>query len=100
MTSILASGYLDKTNQLWDISSGQRIRTFEGGHTAVYWFCWSLDLMDNGQILASDGWDQKYGIGIGQVQNCWAKSVFEAYKRQSKHPLKGILTKSSVLNRF
>jgi WD40 repeat protein len=52
---ILASGSLDKTLKLWNISNGQLIRSLTG-HTD--WILWSVDLLeDGGQTLVSGSYD-------------------------------------------
>ena len=53
-SNILASGSEDSTIKLWDVTSGQLIRTLTG-HTN--WISWSVDLINNGQTLVSGSQD-------------------------------------------
>jgi WD40 repeat protein len=63
----LASGSVDKTIKLWDITSGQLIRTLTG-HTSD--ILWSVDLLNNGQTLVSGSFDQTIKLWNWSTGEC------------------------------
>ncbi len=64
----MASGSHDKTIKLWDMKSGQLIRTLTG-HTE--WIGWSVDLL-NSQTLVSGG-------SLDQTIKLWNWSTGECF---------------------
>ncbi len=67
---ILASGSHDQTIRLWDINTGQTLRTLQG-HTS---WVWSVVFADVGQTLISGGADQTaklWDVGSGQCIRTW-----------------------------
>jgi WD40 repeat protein len=65
--SILASGSWDKTIKLWDITTGQLIRTLTN-HTNAIWH--SVDLINNGQTLVSGSTDQTIKLWNWSTGEC------------------------------
>ena len=66
--SILASGSWDKTIKLWDIPTGQLIRTLTG-HTSGIW--WSVDLL-NSQTLVSGSRDGTIKLWNWSTGECFS----------------------------
>jgi WD40 repeat protein len=64
--SILASGSDDTTIKLWDITTGQLIRTLTG-HTS--WILWSVDLL-NSQTLVSSSLDETIKLWNWSTGEC------------------------------
>jgi WD40 repeat protein len=64
----LASGSSDTTIKLWDITSGQLIRTLTG-HTD--YIQWSVDLL-NSQTLVSGSWDQTIKLWNWSTGECFS----------------------------
>ena len=64
--SILASGSYDRTIKLWDITSGQLIRTLTGHTNSIGW---SIDLL-NSQTLVSGSYDQTIKLWNWSTGEC------------------------------
>jgi WD40 repeat protein len=65
-STILASGSYDATIKLWDISSGQLIRTLTG-HAGF--ILWSVDLL-NSQTVVSGSWDGEIKLWNWSTGEC------------------------------
>ncbi len=64
----MASGSHDETIKLWDITSGQLIKTLTGHMSYVYW---SVDLL-NSQTLVSGSWDQTIKLWNLSTGECFS----------------------------
>ncbi len=97
-SSILASGSNDRTIKLWDIQTGQLLRTLTG-HTSGIW--WSLDLL-NSQTLVSGGsydgtiklWNWTTGECLSTVKTnseIWSLAVIDMNQGQKTTPMSKFL---------
>ncbi|MBD2083601.1 hypothetical protein H6F52_01170 [Coleofasciculus sp. FACHB-542] len=65
---ILSRLYSDRTVQLWDASSGECLKAFQGHTNGV----WSVVFSPDGQILASGGQDEMiklWDVATGECRN-------------------------------
>ena len=73
---LLASGSLDKTIRLWDVATGQLVRTLEGHTNSV----WSVAFSPDGRLLASAAEDQT--IRLWDVQTGQLLRILEGHTEE------------------
>lgn len=86
--TLLASSCLDKTVKLWDIHSGECLKTFVGGQTSV----WSVAFGPNGKTVASGGDDNTIRLWDIHTGECRLLKGHRAWIWSLKfHPSKNLL---------
>nr|NCR81091.1 WD40 repeat domain-containing protein [Microcystis aeruginosa K13-10] len=102
----LVSGSWDKTIKLWNVETGQEIRTLKGHDSAVY----SVNFSPDGKTLVSGSWDNTiklwnlgtdWGLSDLMERSCdWVRVYLHnpnsGVREEDRHLCDGIGGKSSV----